>query len=714
MNISSLSTIKLIVAVVFVFISAITGLSVWDDHAETLRQAQESTENIAHLLEQDLRHTVEVADVAILRVRDRLQGRELFARQGTGYESGALQQVLTGLSRVALMFVADAHGVILSKSDNADLASATIEDREYFRKHRDGQEFVIGGLVNGRFTGKRVFTISRRLTGPQGEFAGIVVVGIAVDSFKTSYSDLKLGKNPAISVFGTDGRVLIRYGGNEEAGRLQVTDVTSPLFAAQQSRPNGVVRLTSSFDRIERLVSYRTLADLSLFVAAGMAEEDFMAPWRERAGRISTLALVSLALLSGLILLALYARHNETTAGRQLERRSADLAAALAQRDQLLKALTRSEMKFRLALQHTRVAVYSQDRDLRYNWAYNIPGCFDAERMLDRTAHDIFPAAEAACLEMVKRQVMDSREGTRLSMTLTLNDHPIPLDLKIEPLVDIEGEVEGVICTAIDVTEDRESQFALAAARAEAERANQAKSRFLAAASHDLRQPLQALNLYLHLLSERLQRPENKAVIERALQAMDAGNQLLSALLDRSKLDSGLIQATPQPLSVQAVLRNIEQECRPMAEAQGLSLRIVASNAVIHSDPVLFQRILRNLALNAIRYTRQGGIVIGCRRRAGRLGLAVYDSGIGIPADKLDLIFEDFYQIGNHARDRAEGLGLGLAIVKRMAELLGHRVTVRSQPGRGSVFCLWVGLPETENIAIAAEVPERFAALQPA
>ncbi|HZH26621.1 MAG TPA: ATP-binding protein [Azospirillaceae bacterium] len=227
-----------------------------------------------------------------------------------------------------------------------------------------------------------------------------------------------------------------------------------------------------------------------------------------------------------------------------------------------------------------------------------------------------------------------------------------------------------------------------------AETASRAKSRFLAAASHDLRQPFQAIRLFHSLLETELP-PQRRAEAHARLgEALTAGEELLRALLDVSILDAGQVKPKVGAVPLRAVVEAEVGHIRPMADAKGLRVLLGPSDALVRTDPVLLKRILRNLLDNAIRYTERGGILVGCRRRGGTCRVEVWDTGAGIEADQLPRIFEEFYQIGNPERDRRQGLGLGLSVVQRMARLLEHEVTVRSVPGRGSVFTLVIPLAE--------------------
>jgi signal transduction histidine kinase/ActR/RegA family two-component response regulator len=237
-------------------------------------------------------------------------------------------------------------------------------------------------------------------------------------------------------------------------------------------------------------------------------------------------------------------------------------------------------------------------------------------------------------------------------------------------------------------------------ARDAAEAANRAKSSFLAAASHDLRQPLHALGMFSEALAEHTHDTDGKVLVQRITTSVSALEALLSALLDVSKLDAGTIVAHPRDFAIRPLLDRLADECMPEALERGLSLAVVCGDVVVRSDPLLLERILRNLVANALRYTETGGVIVGCRRRGHGFSLEVWDSGEGIPAAEIERIFDEFYQVDSAARDRTRGLGLGLAIVRRLSQLLAHDVTVASRPGRGSVFR--VAVPAGDASAIAA------------
>lgn len=236
-------------------------------------------------------------------------------------------------------------------------------------------------------------------------------------------------------------------------------------------------------------------------------------------------------------------------------------------------------------------------------------------------------------------------------------------------------------------------------AKIDAERANKAKSLFLASASHDLRQPLNAMQMYIAALQSKVKDKEILRIIEDINSVSMSTARLLNALLDVSELEVGAIKPRFESFSVNNMLISIFQSFLPLAKDKGLNFRVVPSSLYVRSDPALLERILGNFMSNAIRYTNKGSVLIGCRKRGDKVVIEVWDTGCGISDDQMSLIYEDFYQIENKERDRGKGLGLGLALAKRLAESLEHSINSKSTLGAGSCFSVTVDIAEnnTEN-----------------
>lgn len=231
--------------------------------------------------------------------------------------------------------------------------------------------------------------------------------------------------------------------------------------------------------------------------------------------------------------------------------------------------------------------------------------------------------------------------------------------------------------------------------------ANTAKSNFLAAASHDLRQPMCSLGLFVAAIKQSNDEQERSALYPKLERSVESLGELLDALLDISKLDAKDIDIQLSAISINKLLSRLIEEFDILTKQQGLRLRFRPCNAIVTSDPIWLERILINFISNALRYTRHGGILVACRHRGDKLLIQVYDTGQGIDEGKQKIIFDEFQQLNNPSRDRTQGLGLGLAIVKRLGALLNHPIGLVSIPGKGSVFSVEVPVsnePIIENI----------------
>jgi CheY-like chemotaxis protein len=252
----------------------------------------------------------------------------------------------------------------------------------------------------------------------------------------------------------------------------------------------------------------------------------------------------------------------------------------------------------------------------------------------------------------------------------------------------------------LDLVEDLRREKAIA------EEANAAKSRFLAAASHDLRQPVHALSMFVAAAQTQTINDETRVLLDHIDDSVRSMSHLFGGLLDISRLDAGVVEANVASFSIRSLVQNVVRELQPQAAAKNLELRIRVQEQAVSSDPLLIERVLRNLVSNALAYTTRGGILIGCRTRGAFVRLEVWDTGWGIALSEQQRIFEEFYQVGNPERDRTRGVGLGLAIVKRLTALLGHRIELRSRPGRGTCFAIELPLASSRDSISSASAAE--------
>jgi PAS domain S-box-containing protein len=276
-----------------------------------------------------------------------------------------------------------------------------------------------------------------------------------------------------------------------------------------------------------------------------------------------------------------------------------------------------------------------------------------------------------------------------------------PAGIRLSPFSD--GGQSFVAAAIRDMTERRSISDALVAAREEADRANRAKSRFLATASHDLRQPLQAIRLINASMQKLTQVPELSDLVRHQEAAIDSATRLLNALLDISRLESGAIDPQLSPVSLAAAFEDLAREFEPAAAAKNVQLEFADTQVVMSTDRTLFTQLFQNLIGNALKYTERGYVRISQGVDPDALVLKIEDSGVGIPGDKLERIFDEYYQIGPQGTQRL-GVGLGLAIVREVSRLLGYSVAVTSTVGKGT--CVSVRVPR-HRLLLETEAPAR-------
>ncbi len=260
-----------------------------------------------------------------------------------------------------------------------------------------------------------------------------------------------------------------------------------------------------------------------------------------------------------------------------------------------------------------------------------------------------------------------------------------------------------------EIDERRAIEAALQIAKAQAERANAGKTEFLAAASHDLMQPLNVARLFVDAIAERPLEAQTAQMLERVARSLESAESLLRTLLEMSRLDAGGLRAEMSDFALEPLLHHLASEYGLAAEERGLRMRVVPCEVVVHSDRGLLERIVRNFLSNALRYTERGGILLGVRRRGDFARIEVWDTGLGVPAASLGDIFREFHRLAypNRGADRSPGMGLGLAIVDRIAPLIGATIDVRSREGRGSVFSVTVALAAGEAPGAPAVLVDR-------
>jgi two-component system, sensor histidine kinase len=332
---------------------------------------------------------------------------------------------------------------------------------------------------------------------------------------------------------------------------------------------------------------------------------------------------------------------------------------------------------------------------------------YEAHEITGRPVEDLLP-------ERFRAHHVDHRQhyaanvrvrpmGNGLDLFARRNDgSEFPVEISLSPM---SGTATLTAASIRDVTDRRAIQVELQTARETADRANQAKSRFLATASHDLRQPLQTLALLNGALCRMVKDPEPAEALAQQEHAIASMSRLLNALLDISKLESGAIKPDVTDFNVAEIFAELRSEFASLAAQKGLQLDFEACRDSIRSDPSLIEQVLRNLISNAIKYTQRGFVQLRCLHEEAFVRLEVLDSGIGMPANALAHIYDEFYQVGVSSNTARDGYGLGLSIVSRIMSLLGHRLEVRSELGKGSTFSL--ELPRGRTAQVHPRAPDR-------
>ncbi len=344
-----------------------------------------------------------------------------------------------------------------------------------------------------------------------------------------------------------------------------------------------------------------------------------------------------------------------------------------------------------LVLDQIPHAVYWKDRQSRYLGGNRIfakvVGLASSRAVPGITDYDIMDPSDAEAVRREDEQVLRTGETlVTVEQSLRLNVGGTVIEKLKMPLQSERGEIIGILCVARDITDQRRAEDKLLTDKLTAEQASRAKTSFLAAASHDLRQPIQAVALFAKLLDRRVTEPSASNLVGLIQQSVRSLSDLLDAIIHMSKLEAGAVEPNIGPVVLGDLLDRLAGEFTAQAAEKGLDLIVVNTGLEVRSDPLLLERILRNLISNAVRYTEQGRVLIGCRRRGAMVSIEVRDTGIGIPPDQFGNIFREFHQCGDKTRNASEGFGIGLAVVNRLTALLGHRMEVSSSPGKGSVF----------------------------
>lgn len=691
------------------FLGGMLALSIliyWNDYRVEVRKAEELVLALTQAADEQLSGSLRTIDLLLQHVGRYLAPTRLGDPHPI-YESLNLQA--RAFPEVESLFVVDADGTRVGTTRQGD-----VSDRNYFLYQKflfEQNRVVIDGPDLSQGTGKPEIVLSRPMVDADGRFKGVVAASLKPDFFDNPLASVGLEGQGIAIVLNSNGVVLSRFPEADKWIGRSVADGTIVATLLPKAR-SGVFRTHGDTDGVDQITAYRSLSNYPLVVAVGMPIAQLHTRWwtatAYKIGIEFAFALLLVYLAYQLdkrerqrrrIAIDLL-RLNEELEGRVAER-TGHLMTEMAERARADAALVRAKEAYQGLFEGAieGLLIHRDFRPLLANESCARMFGFDSARDVLALPSVMALVAEED-RERVAGIVMSRMRGENPPAVFEFQgvrrDGTPIWCLNSGRRVEWDG-APAIQAAFMDITASKRTERGLQQAKDEAEQASRSKTRFLAAASHDLRQPVQALNLYINVLAQRRHAPEVHEIIERIQGSASALGDLLNALLDISKLEAGLVRPEPRSFRLAPLMERLWAEFAAEGEATGVSVSVVPSQAFVRSDPTLLERILQNLMSNAIRYAPGGKVLVGCRRRGGALLLQVRDTGVGIPPDQLDAIFEEFFQLGNVARDRRHGLGLGLAIVRRLAALLGHGILVRSEVGRGSLFQVELPLGEDQE-----------------
>ncbi|MCW2235790.1 response regulator [Azospirillum canadense] len=689
-----LATVGLIALFAIGFWAAVT----LADRDEAIRHAREKTESAARLMQEHVRRTVATSDLVLQRVLDRVRQRGL---DGIGRDRAMWQEMRTmadDMPEIASIWIHDADGAALLSTRQFPAPPQSSANRSYFRAHRDGADFNVGELIQGRLTGKATFTVSRRIGTPD-QFQGVSHVAVDMDYFRSFFESLDLGRLGAVALFREDGTLLVRFPEVEPGRRVDSPDLVGRVRQA----PSGTFDAASGLDGVERIISYQRVPSLPLLILVGASKDEVLADWRERAVRSGMLVLLALVSSAGLALAAARSLAREEVGRRRLAEANADLDVTARSLEQANRAFAGANRRLNLILQSASEGICGVDRDERITFA-NPAACamtgYTNEEMLGRSLHllihhtraDGTPAPTIDCPVFEVLRTGEARGGLE-DIYWRKDGSNFPVEFATSPM--LEGSrVEGAVVVFHEIAERKRAEEALLQAKTVAEAASRAKSEFLANMSHEIRTPMNAILGLVHLLQQTELSTRQRDYAQKIRISAQSLLGILNDILDFSKVEAGKLELERVDFRLDDLLQNLAVILGAAAQDKDIEVLFSVAPEVpldLVGDPLRLQQVLINLAGNAIKFTEAGEVVVSVRAvevTDGRavLAFSIRDTGIGIDTAQRERLFQAFSQADSSTTRRYGGTGLGLAICTRLVALMGGAMDVESQPGQGSDF----------------------------
>lgn len=684
-------------ALVLLLLAFQLGLS----YEDKVSAAEISTRNLAAIFEARLEATLRRTDADLHALSNEIPLAALSQKAVPRYAqqvNASLDGRLFNIDEMAGFRVYDANGDALYSSGSDHVLRVNVSDRAYFRQLRadPAAGLLFSEVVTGRGNGRQMLAIVRALRDPQGNFMGIVHGMIELDYYRQQFEALNLGAQGIAALRRRDNHAqLVRWPDRP-------ADINKPLASDHpvvKRLLTGATAVTLHYavagDPIVRIMGIQPLQNYPFYFAVGVGRDDVLAGWRQQAMVVGISTLLLLGLFGTLLLRLWRMRLREVS---------------------MLSTLARSEAQFRALAEMVPVGICHIDLGGKYTYVnerhLELTGRSRDELLGKDWSNSFHPDDRTSIHKSWKKEGKGGMAFVREYRFVRPDGQLTHVLGEVRTENDSDGKVRGYIIAQTDITRRKEIEAELLVAKQRAESSSLAKTRFLAAASHDLRQPIQAINLFRDALDRTDLSEEQKTISNFLSLSVHSLGELLYALLDIAKLDAGHFRPQLKVVSVDELFKAVDAEFSPLALEKGLRFKLFypLKGLQLMTDPATLLSILRNLIDNAFKYTRSGGVLVGVRQRAGRAIVQVWDTGIGIEPHHGEQVFDECFQVNDSVHDRTRGLGLGLSIARRMARLLGGEVIFHSRPGRGTVFELSLPLAAGPALRDAgAPAPEPLA-----
>ena len=700
-----------------VALGCLLGLSAqayWVDWQGELTQARSLAQTTANSAAEQIGGSLRTIDLLIQSV-----GRSAIRHTAEADIENSLGVSLGAVPEMRSLILTDAEGGRIGPPTTG----GSVRDRDYFSLQKamySLRNVVIDGPLLDSRTGKTEIVLSRPLIDGSDRFNGVIAAVLRSDFFFNPLMAANLEGRGTATLFNINGVVFNRF--PEAPGAVGTIIATGWMAEAERKPEEGTARGMGLIDEQDSVVAYRAIRNYPLTVAVSVSVAAIYSDWLKKiAPRLAIEGIIGLMLVGFATLFDVGQRKR-----RHIALELAELNRNLEQRVAQRTASLQLEVNDRIRAEQESARLENAYRDLFEGSLEGLAICRSLQLILtnqsfSRMFGTSYPHACGTILDLIAEHHRLSLE--RAATSVFAEGDPAVLEVEgcsgdgryvwyRTTVRRVEWEGQSALQVAfIDISAMKKGETQMLAAKQAAESANELKSRFLAVASHDLRQPAQAIALYANVLRKRASTTDMEEIAVRLADSSNALSRLLDSLLDISKLEAGSVRPHLQYVQLRPLLEHLWGTFSDIAEQSGVSLSVVPAGLAVESDPVLLGRILQNLVSNAVSYTPRGGkVLVGCRRQGEWVSITVLDNGVGISIRERERVFQEFYRSTATARKAERGLGLGLSIVRRLMQLLGHTLALTSEEGRGSAFTVTLkqvaSLPEANTPAPPKGVPE--------